>query len=82
MKYLFLIFQSQPGVSYHDTTRRHNPETTTRWRQQGHPKCWYCITSLNGVARQKTATRRRQHHITCGWDGKSEPFACYQDRLV
>jgi len=27
-----------------------------RWRQQGPPKCWYPITTLQSVTNQKTST--------------------------
>jgi hypothetical protein len=40
-------------VSYHKTTRRHNPEDWI-WRQHGPLKRWYTTTKLHGVTIQKT----------------------------
>jgi hypothetical protein len=44
---------SETLVTYHSTTRRHNPEDW-RWRQLGPLKRWYPTTTLHGVTTQKT----------------------------
>jgi hypothetical protein len=45
---------SETLVSYHNTTRRHNPEDS-RWRQLGPLKRRYPTTTLRSVTTQKTA---------------------------
>jgi len=42
-------------VSYHNTTRRHNPGDW-RCRQHGPLKLWYPTTTLHDITTQKTTT--------------------------